>query len=357
MRPGVRLAAWGARAYPPASRVQRELGALRGVQGSLGEPLSIQGAQILSGYVHLAVLAALALLSPRLPHGDEPDAESIEDRIALMRSMLEASAGATGTPLPAMGSSVDVEAEADATSDIERAGSEAKDPIVAERAGGRPGLLRRASASPSIAESSRDAALRESATFGMVGALANHGLPGAGTTRWSASHAEGMPGAGDLGDWGGLGLSGIGEGGSDGWGNGILLGSIGTLGHDTGTAEGIGATGGWGRLAGHRAVGPVVCGCEGTQVSGRLPPEAVQRVVRQNMGRFRYCYERAPRPRGRLLHRQGLRGPLVPGARRGYRLGGLPAVPEPLRIGAAHCKGSSRGPSNVWSRSARRDSG
>ena len=28
-----------------------------------------------------------------------------------------------------------------------------------------------------------------------------------------------------------------------------------------------------------------------TVVSGRLPPEVIQRVVRQNFGRFRMCYE------------------------------------------------------------------
>ncbi len=274
---------------------------------SVGEPLSIQGAQLLSGYAHLAVLAALALLSPRSAPGDEPDAESIEDRIALMRQMLEASVGAAGTPLPAIVASVDVEDEADATPAAGRAGSEASNPVVAHPAG-TPGLLRRAPAPSSVAGASRDATLREASGFGMVGALGNLGSAGAGTPRWSASNAEGMLGAGDLGDSGGLGLSGIGEGGSDGWGNGgILLGRIGTLGHDTGSAEGFGATGGWGRLAGHHAVGPVICGCDGTQVNGRLPPEAIQRVVRQNMGRFRYCYERAldrdPGLQGRVVTR------------------------------------------------------
>jgi hypothetical protein len=29
-----------------------------------------------------------------------------------------------------------------------------------------------------------------------------------------------------------------------------------------------------------------------SRVSGRLPPEVVQRIVRQNYGRFRMCYER-----------------------------------------------------------------
>ena len=28
------------------------------------------------------------------------------------------------------------------------------------------------------------------------------------------------------------------------------------------------------------------------QVSGRLPPEVIQRIVRQNFGRFRQCYEK-----------------------------------------------------------------
>jgi hypothetical protein len=29
-----------------------------------------------------------------------------------------------------------------------------------------------------------------------------------------------------------------------------------------------------------------------TQVNGRLPPEVIQRIVRQNFGRFRLCYEK-----------------------------------------------------------------
>ena len=34
-----------------------------------------------------------------------------------------------------------------------------------------------------------------------------------------------------------------------------------------------------------------VAHCDGVRVNGRLPPEAIQRVVRQNFGRFRACYE------------------------------------------------------------------
>lgn len=38
-------------------------------------------------------------------------------------------------------------------------------------------------------------------------------------------------------------------------------------------------------------------------VSGRLPPETIQRVVRSNMGRFRACYEESLRPQPSLQGR------------------------------------------------------
>ena len=40
----------------------------------------------------------------------------------------------------------------------------------------------------------------------------------------------------------------------------------------------------------HRAKPPQVR-MGATSVSGRLPPEVIQRIVRQNFGRFRLCYE------------------------------------------------------------------
>ena len=89
---------------------------------------------------------------------------------------------------------------------------------------------------------------------------------------------------------GGLGLSGVGEGGG-GRGEGIGLGNIGTLGHGAGTGTGQGFGNGHGRLGGaHQTKSPSLR--QGaTQVNGRLPPEVIQRIVRQNFGRFRLCYE------------------------------------------------------------------
>jgi hypothetical protein len=43
------------------------------------------------------------------------------------------------------------------------------------------------------------------------------------------------------------------------------------------------------------------------QVSGRLPPEVVYRIVRQNFGRFRLCYENGLRNNPNLQGRVAVR--------------------------------------------------
>lgn len=78
----------------------------------------------------------------------------------------------------------------------------------------------------------------------------------------------------------GLGLSGIGEGGA-GRGEGIGLGSIGSLGA------------GPSRLGEPTKPSAPRITVGALQVNGRLPPEVIQRIVRQNFGRFRMCYEAA----------------------------------------------------------------
>ncbi|MBI4952655.1 MAG: AgmX/PglI C-terminal domain-containing protein, partial [Myxococcales bacterium] len=89
---------------------------------------------------------------------------------------------------------------------------------------------------------------------------------------------------------GGLGLTGLGPGGG-GTGEGIGLGSIGSIGHGAGTGTGQGfGSGGAGRLGTPRQKPPQVRMGKVT-VTGQLPPEVVQRIVRQNFGRFRMCYE------------------------------------------------------------------
>jgi hypothetical protein len=108
---------------------------------------------------------------------------------------------------------------------------------------------------------------------------------------------------------GGLGLSGTGEGG------GFQAAAIGLgelrLGEGAGTGssgvsgpgQGYGACGcGRGRLGESHAVRSPRLRAEPVTVRGRLPAEAIQRVVRANEGRFRACYERG------LDRQPGLRG-------------------------------------------------
>jgi hypothetical protein len=95
----------------------------------------------------------------------------------------------------------------------------------------------------------RQAALREAAEFGMLGALGSYD---AGIEPWGRE--EGSLGNGTIG-----------------------LGNIGTLGgghRDGGTSTNVP----------RMRQGAVT-------VNGRLPPEVIQRIVRQNFGRFRLCYE------------------------------------------------------------------
>jgi hypothetical protein len=113
-------------------------------------------------------------------------------------------------------------------------------------------------------------------------------------------------GVGDSFGAGGLGLSGAGEGGG-GQGEGIGLGSMGTIGHGAGIGQGQGFGNGRGRLGGaHQASTPSLRQAA-VEVSGRLPTEVIQRIVRQNFGRFRLCYENGLRSNPNLQGRVAVR--------------------------------------------------
>ncbi len=105
---------------------------------------------------------------------------------------------------------------------------------------------------------------------------------------------------------GGVGLKGVGEGGG-GRSEGIGLGNIGTLGHGAGTGTGQGFGSGSGRLGGaHSSKAPTIRQGAIT-VNGRLPPEVISRIVRQNFGRFRLCYENGLRSNPTLQGRVATR--------------------------------------------------
>jgi hypothetical protein len=129
-------------------------------------------------------------------------------------------------------------------------------------------------------------ALRQAQSVGMIGLLnaGAGGDPNAPTAPWGHDDslgndplsARGNMWGDDIGDAsvGGLGMRGSGPGGG-GRGEGIGLGNLGTIGHGSGT--------------GSAHTPRVRQGA--TTVNGRLPPEVIQRIVRQNFGRFRVCYQ------------------------------------------------------------------
>lgn len=143
--------------------------------------------------------------------------------------------------------------------------------------------------------------------FGMIGLLAqNSGDPSAPIAAWGRADAMGadiksaqgnMWGTdiGEAAGGGGLGLTGTGEGGG-GFGEGVGLNP-----DFTGFGHGLGPLGDGGGIGGkpgcpgcqlgpHHTQGPQLRIAGKTEVNGHIPPEVIQRVVRNNFGRFRSCY-------------------------------------------------------------------
>jgi hypothetical protein len=149
----------------------------------------------------------------------------------------------------------------------------------------------------------RAAALQDATTFGAIGMLHSF-MAGsdAPTAPWGreealgmdATSANGVMWADDIGTAagsGGLGLAGLAEGGG-GVREGVGVGEIGTLNQGMGGSGKYGFGSGHGHVQGtHRIKGPVFR-TGAPAISGRLPPQVIQRIVRQNHGRFRLCYER-----------------------------------------------------------------
>ena len=124
----------------------------------------------------------------------------------------------------------------------------------------------------------------EGPSGGMVGLVDGH-AGGPSSIIAPADSAGNAPGLGSVGTLG-LGLSGTGEGGG-------------------GLGQGFGS--GHGRLGGEHRTKPPSVRMGAVSVSGRLPPEVIQRIVRQNFGRFRLCYENGLRSNPDLQGRVSVR--------------------------------------------------
>jgi hypothetical protein len=253
----------------------------------------------LSFLLHAGLVASLAFFMPSMR---ADDAEGIDrDQLLYMQQMLNAAAEREQEEQPTPETNDQADNKEGGTGTRAKGEEGSMGNPTTKATGQRFGVQGpQDNPDPHIA---RQAALREAAEFGMIGLLnvGGGGDPNAPTAPWGQEtslgndpiSARGNMWGDSIGDSfgaGGLGLSGVGEGGG-GKGEGIGLGSIGTIGHGAGTGTGQGFGGGHGGLgSGHRTKSPGIRAAAAT-INGRLPPEVIQRIVRQNFGRFRLCFE------------------------------------------------------------------
>jgi hypothetical protein len=257
---------------------------------------------------HAAIVASLAMFMPKMT-GDDADAAS-RDQMMLMQKYLSAAAEREPEQLPK-----------DAADDASQGGGS-----TGERHKGPEGISGvdkpvTTKGRIAVKGDNRDAALsrqeeiQQARDFGMIGILGSGALvdPNAPKSPWGEEphgnqdkNAHGLMFAPTIDDalGFGFGMSGTGEGGG-GDGKGVGLDHVSTVGNGggdpngkwgmgkctdpNGKCDGMGIGHGPGN-GGHIAKPPIVREITTTS-NGRLPAEVIQRIVRQNFGRFRLCYE------------------------------------------------------------------
>jgi hypothetical protein len=320
--------ATGAFAVPLTGRASLELGGIAievasvraGKPVAASAPLDTNAAPYhgLSALAHIGMLVAAATFMPALDASASEDV-SAEQRYLMAQYLNDAESARERDQEKAQDTQGSAE-KSGGTGEAAR-GESGKMGSLTSNATNKRWAIERDPHNPDL-RVSRAAALRDAAEFGLAGMLAS---PLAGSdpkgpiSPWGdltasgrdAISANGNMWGEDIGDAagiGGLGLSGIGESGG-GRGVGIGLGNVGTIGHGAGLGDGqsFGFGGSIGQKGpGHKPSAPSVRVANVT-VGGRLPPEVIQRVVRQNFGRFRYCYEQGLRTSPTLSGRVAVR--------------------------------------------------
>lgn len=263
------------------------------------------GMILASALAHAAAFAVIAYVSPALGATDDDPFD--RDRAALLQKLLNASAQREAETPP-------VEAQSDA---VTSEGGNHGPGALAQGPEGAAGKdtpktdgrwAARGTAKPEDATLAREKALTEAASWGVIGMLSSAANdPNAPTVPWGttlngsddASKVGHLFGAtiDDASGMEGWGLSGPGEGGG-GFSGGIGIGDFGVIGiGGTGTCSGGGPCSGIGSSH-DRLMGQHVSHFRGprygvVQSNGHLPPEVIQRIVRQNDGRYRFCYQQA----------------------------------------------------------------
>jgi hypothetical protein len=254
------------------------------------------GAVLGSALFHAAAFAFIAFFAPALGATEETGFD--RDRIELMQRLLNASA----------------EHEMDRQPEQQAADSSAGGAKSADRATGSEGMAGKPTATSNTGRMavrghqdhvtlSRAETLAMASDFGAIGILRSMNDPTAPTAPWGhepsgsddvnvAGHLYGTNIGEAFGT--GWGLTGIGEGGGGIADTiGLTGDGIGSLGIGTcPTCKGPGGIGvGIGRPGHGHPVKQIQMRTPEPSVNGHLPPEVIQRIVRQNDGRFRFCFQ------------------------------------------------------------------
>jgi TonB family protein len=243
----------------------------------------VRRAVLAAAVLHLAVLACLVHGRASSVSIEESSLQYIGAAMAASEARARADLAAAAPPAPAL---------------FPTPGSAGPTAPREEGSAGSPSHTNEARQRIASGDGRRPRAPTEDAigSFGMISLVAGQGGREPGTSPWADERGTSARGnlfgetIDDAAGVAGLGLSSAGSGAGE-HGEAIALASIGTVGHGSGVVGGGGL--GHARLpATHVTRSPSVsCRCGETYVSGRLPPEAIQRIVRQSFGRFRACYE------------------------------------------------------------------
>jgi hypothetical protein len=329
-QPSMEVAGGHEVALPPGARAEIELGGIsfevstgnagRAVAGRLAVDSRSLPYQGLSLLLHLGLLGATAIFMPPLAMASE-DGISDEQKYELQQAFKTLA-------------EPERDQREDTTADTQypdnEGGTGARGKNEEGKAGSQVSLNRSGrfgiegpKDNPDV-HLSHDQAIRDALDFGMIGLLHNGGGgdPNTMAVLWGRADALGADPKSALGNmWGptiddaagagGIGLTGVGEGGG-GLFEGVGLGRVGTIGHGSGLGDGQGFGPGHGGSLGlsplaYKPKGAPIVRIGGGDVSGRIPPEVIQRIVRQNNGRFRLCYENGlrgnPSLQGRVVVR------------------------------------------------------
>ncbi len=272
------------------------------------------GIAALSGVLHAAVFASMFAFMPALDTSD--DGQITDDQRAMLSQTLKAMAEREAEA--AKEEAKDAGQESAGQSGKRAAGDEGKMGSTESQAKNKAFAIKGNASEKSL---SKAVALKEAQDFGMIGLVntmngdtkaphADWGDVAMGSDPFSANGNMWGDALGEASGNGGLGLSGVGEGGG-GKGFGVGLTDIGTVGRGMGTCDGGPCTGfghNGGVLGGSHKAKALGMRPDGeTKVGGRLPPEVIQRVIRQNFGRFRMCYENGLKSNPNLQGRVAVR--------------------------------------------------